>query len=188
MRDATGTRQKIQAAALHLFVEKGVAQTSVRDLAQAAGMAEGTLYRHYVSKDALITELFATNYAAFARTLDDLQRGRIGFRAKLDAMVEGFCHFFDETPLLFRFLLLVQHEVLPGVADDGDNPVTVLRATVAAAIEAGEITARDADMATAMTMGLVLQPAVFLVYGRIDPPFARHAGTIADACWRALNP
>ena len=54
MRDATNTRTKIQQQALRLFVEKGVTETSVRDLAQAAGIAEGALYRHYASKADLV--------------------------------------------------------------------------------------------------------------------------------------
>jgi len=69
MRDGSATRRLIQQAALELFVAKGVGETTVRDLARAAGIAEGTLYRHYASMDALVWELFSTNYAAFARRL-----------------------------------------------------------------------------------------------------------------------
>jgi len=188
MRDGSGTRRKIHQAALRLFVDKGVAEATVRDLAQAAGIAEGTLYRHYASKDALVVDLFATNYAAFARRLEAVHAPFPDFRAKLHAIVADLCRFFDDNPTLFRFLLLVQHQVLPRMADDGDNPVEVVQRTVAAAIARDEITVTDPALATAMVMGLVLQPAVAMVYGRLDPPFGRYAASIADACWRALHP
>ena len=56
-------------------MEKGITETTVRDIAAAAGLAEGTLYRHFESKEELAWELFSTNYTAFAQELDRLQRG-----------------------------------------------------------------------------------------------------------------
>jgi AcrR family transcriptional regulator len=193
MRDGQSTKRKIHEAALRLFVEKGVAETSVRELTQAAGIAEGTLYRHYESKDALVADLFASNYAAFAQRLRDLPPRSAGFRARLDAMVAEIYRFHDENPTLFRFLLLVQHQALPHVPDGDSNPVTVLQSMVVEAAARGEarLDVSDQDgpaLATAMILGLILQPATALAYGRIEAPLSRFAGTIAGACWRALNP
>lgn len=187
MRDGGATRQKIHQAALELFVRRGVTETSVRDLAAAAGIAEGTLYRHYASKDELVAELFATNYAAFAGRLRAL-RARDGLRARLEAVAAEVFRFHDDQPILFRFLLLVQHQALPRAGLGDDNPVSVLHSMVEDAIAAREITLTDAALATAMVLGLLLQPATALVYGRLAGPLAPHAPTIAAACWRALNP
>ena len=41
------TRDRIEQAAVRLFVEKGVAETTVRDIARAVGLSEGALYRHF---------------------------------------------------------------------------------------------------------------------------------------------
>lgn len=187
MRDGSGTKRKIHQAALALFVEKGVAETTVRDLAKAAGIAEGTLYRHHASMADLVWDLFSTNYAAFARRIAAAQAPHDGFPVKLAAIVAEFCRFFDTEPALFRFLMLTQHQALPRVADDEDNPVEVLHRIVAAAVERGEIGLRPAGLATTMLMGLLLQPAFGLVYGRLAPPFSQYADTIAAACRRALD-
>jgi AcrR family transcriptional regulator len=186
MRDGSATRTLIRAAALDLFVAKGVAETTVRDLARAAGIAEGTLYRHYPSMEALVGELFATNYAAFARRIAAAQAGRAGFRARLAAVVAEFCRFFDAEPALFRFLMLVQHQALPRVANDDDNPVELVHRLVAEAEAAGEIARQPPGLAAGMVLGLLLQPAFGLVYGRLAPPFAQYADAIAAACLRAL--
>lgn len=55
MRKAT--RDKIQSAAIQLFVQKGFGSTNVQDIADLAGISIGLLYRHYKTKEELFNEL-----------------------------------------------------------------------------------------------------------------------------------
>jgi AcrR family transcriptional regulator len=41
------TADRIEQAAVQLFVEKGVAETTIKDIARAVGLSQGALYRHY---------------------------------------------------------------------------------------------------------------------------------------------
>ncbi|MEE9208885.1 MAG: TetR family transcriptional regulator, partial [Kiloniellales bacterium] len=59
MRNGTDTRERIERAALKLFATKGVAATSIRDIAKAAGVSLGAMYNHYPSKDDLGWLLFS---------------------------------------------------------------------------------------------------------------------------------
>lgn len=186
-RDSTDTRQRIETEALRLFVERGADGTSVRDIARAAKVAEGALYRHYESKDALVAQLFATNYTRFAGELEAAQGAEGTGKGKLRAMVAAFCRFFDADPVLFRFLLFVQHGQLAKLADDAATPVTVLQDVMTGAIERREIPRRDPALAAAWVMGLVLQTATFAVYGRMQAPLAPLSSEIADAAWRAIT-
>ena len=70
----TDTRDRIEKAAIRLFVEKGVTETSVRDIARAVDISEGALYRHFVSKDELVWAVFERHYVAFAGRLDALAK------------------------------------------------------------------------------------------------------------------
>jgi AcrR family transcriptional regulator len=187
MKDAATTKHKIQAAGLKLFVQKGVSETTTRDLARDAGIAEGTLYRHYLSKDELVADLFATHYAAYAGRLEMLEQRETGFGAKLRAMIADVCRLYDSDPTLFRFLLLTQHQAMPRLPADFSGPVDVVHRVVAAAIAAGELPPGDAELATAMVLGLVLQPAAAIVYGRLAPPMMRYADAVIAACERALG-
>ena len=112
MRDGTPTREKIDRVAMELFVEKGVTETTTRDIAAAAGIAEGTIYRHYKSKDALVAHLFRSHYESFAFALEELQAAETGIRNKLGAIVTRFCTLFDEDQTLFAFLMITQHQQL----------------------------------------------------------------------------
>lgn len=51
------TQAKILDAALRLFSQRGYGGTTTRDLAQAAGVAEGTLFRHFENKKAILIEV-----------------------------------------------------------------------------------------------------------------------------------
>lgn len=51
------TEAKILKAAQRLFARRGYGGTTTRDLAQAAGVAEGTLFRHFESKKAILVRV-----------------------------------------------------------------------------------------------------------------------------------
>jgi AcrR family transcriptional regulator len=51
------TRNRILTAAQRLFAAQGFDATTTRDLANAAGVAEGTLFRHFANKKAILVEV-----------------------------------------------------------------------------------------------------------------------------------
>ena len=56
---ATNTREKILAAGLKLFSMKGYLGATTREIAQKAGVAELTLFRHFTSKEKLLEEVMS---------------------------------------------------------------------------------------------------------------------------------
>jgi AcrR family transcriptional regulator len=50
----TDKQQKIAETAIKMFAEKGYANTSTSEIAKEAGVAEGTIFRHYGTKDNLL--------------------------------------------------------------------------------------------------------------------------------------
>ncbi|BAY64122.1 MULTISPECIES: TetR/AcrR family transcriptional regulator [Calothrix] len=56
------TRTRILQAAQKLFASQGFDGTTTRDLAQAAGVAEGTLFRHFPNKKAILVEVATSGW------------------------------------------------------------------------------------------------------------------------------
>jgi len=50
-------KEMIRVEALKQFAAKGFAGTRIKDIAQAAGIAQGLMYHYYQSKDAIFTDL-----------------------------------------------------------------------------------------------------------------------------------
>lgn len=67
------TRERILDAALDLFLERGVAGTTVSDIERAVGLAAGTgsFYRHVPSKEAVVVPAFERGLAAIADEIED---------------------------------------------------------------------------------------------------------------------
>jgi AcrR family transcriptional regulator len=55
---AVKTRQRILDAALQLFAAQGYEETTMRDIAAAAGCSLGLTYRYFASKEDLVLELY----------------------------------------------------------------------------------------------------------------------------------
>lgn len=55
---APGTRERILDAAISLFTDRGFAGTSIRDLAERAGMTTAAMYYHFDGKDQILGALF----------------------------------------------------------------------------------------------------------------------------------
>jgi AcrR family transcriptional regulator len=183
----TNTRDRIERAALDLFVKKGVAETTVRDIAQAVDMSEGALYRHFTGKEELVWQMFERHYVAFAGRLQALADGASTARGKLAAMIRGFCEAHDDDPTLFHFLLFVQHGQLNKLAPETPTPVTVMHTLLSNAIDAGELPKQDPNLAAALVMGIVLQPMTFAAYGRLPRKQTPNSDRLVAAAWAAIN-
>lgn len=55
--EAMATRRSIQRAALTLFSSRGVAETTLAEVARTAGVTRGAIYWHFANKDALLRSL-----------------------------------------------------------------------------------------------------------------------------------
>jgi AcrR family transcriptional regulator len=168
MRDGTSTNTRIREEAIRLFAERGIDAVSMRDIAEAVGIRPSTIYVHWKSRDDLVRELFRAGYAEYGRRVADLATGGGSFAERFEAVVRLICQLHGEDPTLFNFILLSQHDHLHQIAPDEKNPMEMLNRMVAGAMATGEIPAGDPGIVTAALVGVVLQPATFSAYGRLD--------------------
>lgn len=74
-RKGVNTRERIIQSAAKLIIEKGVADTSLGDIADDVGISKGTLYYYYGSKGDLIFDLSDRHVRRITSTISDaLQR------------------------------------------------------------------------------------------------------------------
>jgi AcrR family transcriptional regulator len=179
-------KSRIDAAALHLFAERGADATPMPMIAEAAGASVGSLYRYYANKDELVARLYGDNYARLAQELDRAQAQSVTARDKVAAMVHFICGFFDREWDLARFLLLEQHVRLKTYSGAA-NPVDIVQGVLAEGMCRGEVRKLDRVLATALVIGPVIQAATFRTYGRLIGPLSNTAEDIAQGIWAAIQ-
>lgn len=185
MARGDATRMRIENEAIRLFAERGVDATSVRDIAAAAQVAEGALYRHFRSKDDLVRRLFMSRYTALAGDILAIARSGRPFAAQVHELVARFTHLFQVDRALFTFLLINQHRHLAEVPDaPEDNAVEALRLLLAGAMARGEIAEANDEWLTALVIGGLVQPAIFTLYGRLDEAMDERSAALGAAILR----
>lgn len=157
----------IRAVAKSEFGRRGYEGTTVRDIAAAAGMGHGSVFRLIGSKE----ELLASIMASFGQKVEDgssrVLRSDSSPLAKLDALswvnTNALARFGDE----FRIQLAWMRQIPP----DAPNPsvqfterVTQTKALLAQGIKSGEIKIDDApaEMLARCVIGLKWIPANIL--------------------------
>jgi len=108
-------RPLIVRVATSLFAAKGIDGTSMRDIADGAGVREAAIYRHFASKDDLAREIFLSWYGWYCRELQRIASSSGGTLDKLRQIVghefsaitehsEAFVYFCDNEARFARSL------------------------------------------------------------------------------------
>lgn len=96
------TRTKLYEAAVTLIAEKGFSSTTVEEIAERAGVAKGTVYYNFASKNELFEELLRHGVGMLAQSLqqaaDTALAGKGTRIDALDAMIRAGLEFIDRYP------------------------------------------------------------------------------------------
>ena len=157
-------RRQILDAARQNFTRYGVADTSVDGIAKSAGVAKGTVYLYYASKDELLQQILSEDLQEFHRATVPAIGGSGTIDARVAAFLRATLEFFERKREFFEHC---HQEMTPGVRKKAKQQFgQVFAAQTDAwrqALEAGGTEVRAADRGgtargiVAMAYGLSLQ-------------------------------
>lgn len=103
-RDATEHRRRILEVARQLFAEHGVDFVSMHQIAKAAGIGQGTLYRRYAHKGELCVDLLRERHEQFVEEITTLFATMPTSSAleRLDGVLAYLIGFLEEQSALLR--------------------------------------------------------------------------------------
>jgi AcrR family transcriptional regulator len=179
MARSTDTRTAIEQAALRLFVERGVAETSIKEVARAAKVSQGAMYNHYASKDELAWQLFATNFSEYGHALRHLAQEHLDLEAQFRAMVRYVFERFDEDWLRVTYVFTARHHHLRRVTRKMGNPYVAFRHAISLAMKRRQIPQQDLDLAASLVIGAIIQVIDTRILGRIAGDLPGQADRVA---------
>jgi AcrR family transcriptional regulator len=102
-------RECILLAALELFAEKGFHGTAVPEIAERAGVAAGTIYRYFTSKEAIVNTLYQRQKSQLLAAVMAEFPFQGEPRTQIHHFVSSVLEFARRHPLAFKFLELHHH-------------------------------------------------------------------------------
>lgn len=104
MTKSTDKRSKILDTTLRLITERGFHDTPMSLVAKEAGVAAGTIYHYFSSKDELINELYSDMKARMGRALLRQDEATQSVKDRFFRFWENLYNHFIDHPIAFKFL------------------------------------------------------------------------------------
>lgn len=184
------TRERLARAALELFTTEGFRGTTTALIAARAGIAEGTIYRHFRGKEELFAELRrrALTWATeLVGATEDAERPPVP-RDQLQRIGRALIEGAHRDPAQLRLVLGGRGDPpLDAAGADRDRAFReALQRVIAAGKSDGAVRAGPAELWAAVWLSLVGFAAV-RVASREWPPDHPSVGLVLDAAWEAIS-
>jgi len=188
-RDPDATRQHLLRAGLELYSSRGFLATTTPMLAQRAGVAEGTIYRHFASKEELLNAVYLGTQEWALRLVRE-QEGERNLRARerLQAVGRRLIEAAGRDPAPVRMLMRPPDSgLLDERSREAAREVTgVLQQLVAMGKSDGVVRSGPADLWAGVWLRVVSWAVDRVIDGEwpVDHP---QIGPTLDAAWAAIT-
>lgn len=147
-------KEQILDTAAAVFAQKGLASTKISDLAAAAGVSQGLLYRYFSDKEDVFAALVERAvHHAIERAQTALESPETPWE-KLRSLTEEFLQGMSRKPMYYQIFL--QAIPLPGkvheILRELERLIAALRQLIVDGQAAGRISRRDPDQLVLLYM------------------------------------
>jgi AcrR family transcriptional regulator len=180
-------RDRLLTAALELFVARGFDGVSVPEIAAKAGVAVGTVYRYFETKEALVNALYRRWKTLYNEiVLAPIPAGQ-SIRRQFGTYWQRMTLFARARPGATRFMDLHHHG---DYLDEESRALSrkyreVAEAFIAEGCKSGQLRPLDPIMVVALMWGAAAGLVKFASQGALEFD-ARTATDMEDALWRAI--
>jgi len=185
-KKADTKRPVIVRAATSLFAEKGIDGTSMRDIAEAAGVREAAIYRHFTGKDELAREIFLSWYGWHCAELQRIVSGSGNTLDQLHELVGQEFSAATEHAEAFVYFCENEARFVRALPKDFMSARRIFIAFIKAGQARGEVRSANPELLADMLSGALCAVALaWLGTGRRKKLSAQLA-EVVDGCWRMI--
>ena len=184
------TRQRLIRTALELFTARGYHDTTTAQIAKKAGIAEGTIYRHFASKQQLFNEMYRAAQRWATKIVQETTRDRDPgpARARLTAVAQGLIEGAAQDTAVVKLGLL---ETLGAVLDDESRKTErefrlALERVVAEGKAQGSVRAGAVEIWAGIWLATIRHALEKVVAGDWKPGDTG-VRLVIEAAWRAIS-
>ncbi len=184
MRDPDKPQQIIEAA-VRIFARKGYYNARVADIAREAGMAAGTIYLYFKTKDDILVSLFREKMARFVAALRKAIADEPDAGAKLRRLIVLHLQMLEQNPELAEVVQVEQRQGQKFLRGASAHEIAAYFALIESVLEEGMAQGqfrRDLPLKVAVKalFGAMDQMATSWVLGKRGYRLAGTAGAVAE--------
>jgi AcrR family transcriptional regulator len=176
-------RERLCAAAAHLFSERGRDGFTMRELAGELGVSPMTPYRYFADKDAILAAVRAAAFRKFSRVLEEAFAAPGDAASRASAAGEAYIHFALNDPTSYKLMFdLSQDDTRhPELADAAKRARVALTRHIHPLVDAGLLEG-DPDLIGHVFWAMLHGVVMLRLAGKLDRDFR----AIVDEAFRAL--
>jgi AcrR family transcriptional regulator len=180
-------RPAIVAAATSLFARRGVDATGMRDVADAAGVREAAIYRHFMGKEHMAQEIFASWYGWYGQQVRQIVEGKRSVREKLRALVHVEFETARTHPQEFIYFCENEARFLGAIPQTLPRVRQELIGMIREGQSHREVRAGDPGLLADLLSGTLCAVAISAIR-RKDLQVLDGEKLTAESCWQMLRP
>ncbi len=185
-------RREILAAALPLFLERGIAAVTLEQIREASGASTGSIYHLFGGKESIAAAVYVDSLTAYQREFLEALREDEGAEESVRSVVRFHLDWCRSHPDLARFLFTMHDPDVLAAAREGMEPENQrFYADVQSWWRVHAHHGALRRMTPAQSYALWIGPAMELVRSWLarggDPPTDEDAEALSAAAWRALG-
>ncbi|MEW6143952.1 MAG: TetR/AcrR family transcriptional regulator [Thermodesulfobacteriota bacterium] len=184
---AVDPSERIQGAALRLFIKKGITATTTKEIARDAGVSEGTIYNYFESKSDLAYKLFVRYMDAFRDELSEKTAPAPGPAEKLSAAVRAFFDFAEREKEAYAYIMVGHFTELGKMPYDKRKPRDIFVDIIGEGVREGVFIDMDENLGAAFVIGMVTRAILFHTSGMLDTPYGKLVEETAASSLRVLG-
>ena len=104
------TKKKILTIALELFTKQGIANTSTSQITKEVGVATGTLFFHFSTKQELVDAIFLDIKQKFKNDVQSLDLTTVSVENQVKSITKTMVEYYLRNYTEFLFLMLLEHD------------------------------------------------------------------------------
>ncbi len=179
-------RPAIVQVATSLFAARGINGVSMRDIAQAAGVREAAIYRHFVSKEDLARQIFLSWYGWHCQQVHQIVTGAGDLKEKLRGIVCQEFTVAERYPEAFFYICANEVKFLSSLPPEVPAVRNSLIAFIKEGQRRGEFRLGDTELIVDMLSGALCEVALSWVRRQRRGSLRRHIGLVTESCWRMI--
>jgi AcrR family transcriptional regulator len=152
------TRNNILAAANRLFLRQGYTATSMRQIAELAGIGKATIYHHFSDKESVIMALLDQNMSRMNDVLERIRtetRPRERIQVATEASIDFLYQFADIMQIVRREVPVVRGQTQNDFAQFFQEYIQLMADAIKIGTDQGVFRSVDAEQAARVLMSMI---------------------------------